>query len=179
MYIWIYLGVATHCDGHISCMNTEMARQRRFVCCGGGAGCFASKIRGVKEVRAYGTWTMRYAEIIGAETVKGYGYGSLADVTIDSGPNTITVQAFAEKAGENANLICRDGATCTLSCKGTGCNLMNYRCLGEATCNIAPVGCLPDNSVNQVNGVACPTFRTSLAEDTMDVNVDEDMNSEK
>ena len=95
--------------------------------------------------------------VIYADIVKGTGYHSLVNATIDSiGRDKITVQAYGRNAGYGASVICRDGSECNIDCEGTGCDDMDFICLSGAICNVDPVNC--DGIRNKVDGIDCPNI---------------------
>lgn len=98
--------------------------------------------------------------------VRGYGYYSLLYATIDSGDNNeLSAKLYGVDSGYGANLICRTGATCTLTCKSGACLNLDFICMNGATCSVSPEQCLEDNSVSSYEGITCPTWKISTSDD--------------
>ena len=93
--------------------------------------------------------------------VYGWGYWSLTYATIDSKDKDVYVQLMGHLAGYGATFICRDGSTCSLECKATGCKNMDYVCLPGATCSVEPSACQTGNRV-KYDGHDCPNMLQSI-----------------
>ena len=149
-----------NCDGTSSCSNARVTSETT-VLCAGIESCSSSIIK-ASLVELYGTSSGEGARINGAEEVKAYGYKSITGAIIDSIlDGDMKVQVFGEAAGDGAVVTCRDGATCNLICKNTGCDGLEYRCLSGSTCTISPEECLA-NSEGIFRGISCPDITTGV-----------------
>merc|ERR1712032_1813784 len=97
-----------------------------------------------------------------AENVQGFGYKALQFATIDSmDHSTLNVKMYGYMAGHGATMICRSGSKCELKCESSGCFKMELNCLSDSFCTVTPNECMEDNSVEKIDGIDCPIWKTS------------------
>ena len=159
------------CDGKSSCQGTTLENMER-VRCDGTRSCVNANIKNVGSVRGDGDLALTGATLENVSDIQGAGYRSLTGATIDSGSlSSMIVTVLGKSSGNNTSVICRSGSTCSVTCKGDGCEGLLYVCLSGATCNVEPVECFSDNSVDFIAGVSCPTFTNALL---LDLDVDDE-----
>ena len=142
------------CDGSYSCAGATIDARYGSLC-HGKYSCSQAELYG-SVVQAWG-WLSAARATIYASWIPGYGYKSLFRSTIISTYTSLYVNAFGHQAGDGATVICNGTDTsCSVWCKGSGCDNMDYICVNGSTCNVVPAEC--DGSVNKYQGVDCPTL---------------------
>ena len=163
------------CDGSHSCKNATVTGGKG-VGCYGEQSCVQTQIKDADKVSIHGWAAALESEIYGVSLVQAHGYDSMHRAYIDSDNlNEMTIEIFGQGAGNQAVVVCRNGATCNLFCQDGGCFRLSYVCEDGAVCNVTPNGCLSDNSVLAVKGNRCPTFTKEIPlKQTRKINVEED-----
>mmetsp|Transcript_35157 Transcript_35157/g.31007 ORF Transcript_35157/g.31007 Transcript_35157/m.31007 type:complete len:662 (+) Transcript_35157:53-2038(+) len=172
-----------YCTGYEACsfakVNPDSSTGRiKSLLCSGVEGCRFAQINSVNKLQAYGSRSLWGATISDTSLIQAYGKKSLLQATVDSDSvNTMNVKLFGFAAGSGANIICRDGATCNIVCKGNACAGLTFSCNPGSTCNISPSACKLDNSVTNVRGIRCPTVDNGVTAQSLDEDYNDDANN--
>jgi len=164
------------CSGEFACAVASL-QPHGDTSCKGAYSC----TRAVINVTEYATvniegWQAANRAYIGGmlRVVNVYGYAALAAGVIDTEwliPRQeevpeITVNSFGHLSGFGGTVICRAGRECTVNCKSTGCQMLDFVCENGAICNVNPVEC---KNGNVYRGVDCPKrSNTADADQYMD-----------
>jgi len=173
------------CDGDRSCYQSQMDVSKS-VKCRSAASCESAKIKTSDVVNCEGSHSCVKTEMSANEAllnghyaaamstlkdtdlVVAHGYSSLLFGTVDSNKlNHMEVRVDGLNAGYGASVVCRADADCKLSCKGNGCDNLDFYCFDGAECTVTPKGCMEGkklNSINIVKGAICPTVKYSKSE---------------
>ena len=164
------------CSGEFACAVATL-QPHGDTSCKGAYSCSRADI----NVTEYATvniegWQAASRANIGGmlRTVNVYGYAALSMATIDTEwliPRQnevpeIIVNSFGHLSGFQGTVICRAGRECTVNCKSTGCQKLDFVCEHGAICNVNPVEC---KNGNVYQGVDCPErSNTANADEYMD-----------
>ncbi len=142
------------CSGETSCKWIEAENVQSFTCSYGGSvswdghiPCYQSRIIGGpgSKVFAESEKSMKKSKIQAAY-VYGSGKQSLVEANINpakAGKDTmLDVVLTGENAGQDLQINCPSGATCTVTCQGNACQGTKLTCAPGATCKVYPEVCI-------------------------------------
>eukprot|EP01083_Nonionella_stella_P106988 309332_1 len=178
----------THCEADQSCSNTDI-HSGNDIYCGGNLACSESTLFAINNVYCSGTQSCSNAlningsiihllgygagfqsQISGANTmiIKAFGYYAMAHSVIDSdNATTISILSYGHYAAYAASIICRKDSTCSLKCKDSGCNHLDFICLDGSVCDVEPNECVISDTLTseetRVDGTDCPNWHVSTS----------------